>query len=129
MSVASLSTNRHVAWVAAFTALSWLGEYVHNLVDLPQLTLLSPENSIVALVAALLFAAWRLLPAKRLTTILLLAWGGLHLVGGGILSIIPFPFLPYYPAQTLLHYAMHAVYSHAQLPLIWTMIGHLRKGG
>jgi hypothetical protein len=30
--------------VAVLVTLSWLGEVLHNAVELPQLTLLSPEN-------------------------------------------------------------------------------------
>jgi hypothetical protein len=54
--------------------LSWLGEYVHNRADLPQLTLLSRENSLVALVALALFLAWWWVPRpRRVTATLLLA--------------------------------------------------------
>jgi hypothetical protein len=118
--------NRHVRWIAAFTLLSWLGEYVHNRVDLPQLTLLSPENSIPALISALLFLAWWRLSSKRLTELVLFGWAFLHLAGGSILSVIPFNFLPFYPAQTPLHYFMHFVYASAQLPLIVALIRQTR---
>src|SRR5215813_3289621 len=54
--------TRPVRWIALFTALSWLGEYVHNRVDLPELTLLSPENSLPALLSIVLFLiCWRFL--------------------------------------------------------------------
>lgn len=33
--------------IILFTVVSWLGEYVHNRFDLPQLTLLSYENSYI----------------------------------------------------------------------------------
>jgi len=39
-------------------ALSWLGLFVHNSIELPPLNLLSPENSLPALVTALLFVGW-----------------------------------------------------------------------
>ena len=41
--------------LALFTFISWLAEYVHNLVDLPQLSIFSPENSIPAIISLLLF--------------------------------------------------------------------------
>ena len=85
-----------------FTFLSWLGEYIHNLLDLPQLTLLSPENSIPALISVALLVAWCLLPSKQLPTLALLIWAFMHLIGGGVLSVLPFPFLPFFSrANTL----------------------------
>ena len=39
-------------------ALSWLGLFVRNSIERPSLNLLGPENSLPALVAALLFVGW-----------------------------------------------------------------------
>ena len=125
MRLASVTDDRPAALVALFTALSWLGEYVHNLFELPQLTLLSPENSIPALISLVLFLAWWLMPYRRAAAVLLLAWAILHLAGGAILSVLPLPFLPFYPEQNLQHYAAHAVYGLAQLPLIFELGGQL----
>lgn len=110
-----------------FTFLSWLGEYIHNLFDLPQLTLLSPENSIPALISAVLVLAWCLLPSKLLPTLALLIWALMHLIGGGLLSVLPFPGWPFFPEQTLFHYLMHGIYGLAQLPLIILLVGQLRQ--
>jgi hypothetical protein len=126
MVVRSLTAKRPLRFVLLLTLLSWLGEYVHNLYELPQLTPLSPENSLPALVSLVLFGAWWLTPFKRVAAVLLLLWAALHLVGGAILSVIPFSFLPFYPRQTLDHYAVHIVYGLAQLPLIVLMIKELR---
>jgi hypothetical protein len=101
---------------------SWLGEYGHNLFELPQLTVLSPENSLPALTALVLVGVWALEPARRVGTGLLLAWAALHFVGGAIVSVLPLKVLPYYPAQTLAHYGAHLLYGLAQLPLILVMI-------
>jgi hypothetical protein len=109
-----------------FLTISWLGEYIHNLFELPKLTVLSPENSLPAFVSLALFAAWWLTSFNRGVTILILAWGMLHLIGGALLSVIPFPFLPFYPEQTLDHYAAHVGYGIAQLPLIVLAIRELR---
>jgi hypothetical protein len=121
----SVRTNRLVMWMGAFTLLSWLGEVIHNKAELPQLTLLSPENSITGLVSLGLFVLWwkGSLPWG---SILLLAWALIHLIGGAILSVIPFSFLPFYPEQSLQHYAMHIVYGVAQIPLIALLVRDLR---
>jgi hypothetical protein len=120
----------HIPWrcppVAALVALSWLGLFAHNALSLPTLTLLSPENSLVALVAVCLVIGWWLLRGRRIAAALLLGWGGLHLVGGAVVTVIPFAFLPFVPEQTLAHYLAHLVYGLAQLPLIGAMIGQLR---
>jgi hypothetical protein len=121
MRIASVTADRPAALVAIFTALSWLGEYVHNLFELPQLTLLSPENSIPALISLALFLAWWLTPYRRTAAVLLLTWALLHLTGGAVLSVLPLPFLPFYPEQSLQHYAAHAIYGLAQLPLIFEL--------
>ena len=111
-------TGRITVMLALATMLSWLGEAVHNAVELPGLTILSLENSIPGIVAALLFGAYLLSPFKRASVGLLLGWGLLNLVGGGIISVLPLNFLPFAPAQTLTHYLAHLFYSAAEIPLI-----------
>jgi hypothetical protein len=112
--------------LALWAFVGWLGMYVHNVVDLPGLTLASPENSLPALVSVALVSGWRLLPWKRAIAALLLGWALLHAVGGGVLSVVPLPIWPFTPAQTPTHYAMHVVYGLAQLPLIWLLGRWLR---
>jgi hypothetical protein len=120
-------SNNHGRRIAAFAILSWLGAFIHNMADLPGLTLLSPENSIPALITLVLFLAWWQLPNKRLPTLVLLAWAFFpQFLGGSILSVIPFSFWPWNPPQTLFHYAMHVVYATAQLPLIIALVRQLR---
>jgi len=111
--------------VGASLALSWLGEFAHNRFELPQLTLLSPENSLPALVAVALFAAWWRRPG-RVGTAVILAWGALHLVGGALLSVLPLPVWPFTPAQAPSHYGAHALYAVAQLPLLWVTAARFR---
>ena len=129
----STLTTYRVALIAAFTVLAWLGEYVHNLVELPQLTILSPENSIPALIFLVLFAGWIISPYKRAAAILIVVWSLLHLIIGAVVTVIPFTFLPFYPEQTLRHYLAHLFYGVAQLPLISLMlkqvITHFRMNG
>jgi hypothetical protein len=121
----SKRSNQSVLLIAVFTLLSWLGEYVHNLVDLPQLTMLSPENSIPAIISLGLFLAWWQLPFKRAGAAALFVWACVQLLGG-IITVIPFSFLPFYPAQTPLHYTMHIIYAATQLPLIAATIRQLK---
>ena len=123
----SIATNRLVGIVTMFTLLSWLGEVVHNAVELPALTVLSPANSIPGLVSLILFVGWWLLPYKRLTAVLLVVWATLHLVGGAIVTVIPFSFLPFYPEQSLKHYLAHIFYGVAQMPLIGIMFLQIRQ--
>jgi hypothetical protein len=101
-------------------ALSWLGMVVHNLLELP-LTLLSPENSLPGLVSFLLFLGWwRLSDARTALLYAMFGWALLHLVAGGVLSVLPLPVWPFVPEQSLAHYLSHAFYSLLQLPLlIW----------
>jgi hypothetical protein len=123
----SITIDRRVGLIAASTALSWLGFYIHNVVDLPGQTLLSPETGLPTLVTLGLFLAWWWLPFKRLSMLALLVWALVQLVGGGILSVIPLSFWPFYPPQTMLHYLMHVVFAGAQLPLIVASLQQLRR--
>jgi hypothetical protein len=43
------------------------------------------------------------------------------------LSVIPFPFLPFYPEQTIRHYVFHVVYGATQLPMIYVLWTQLRQ--
>jgi hypothetical protein len=121
------NVNCRFALLVSLTLLAWLGMFIHNTADLPALTLVSPENSVPALVSAILVIAWWLLPWKRAATVALLGWGLLHLTGGGILSVLPLAIWPYEPAQTSAHYAMHLLYGLAQLPLIWLLVSWIRS--
>jgi hypothetical protein len=100
--------------MAGAVALAWLGMYVHNVADLPGLTMASPENSLPGLVWLALLALWWWLPDQRWPAHLLLAWGALNLVGG-VATVLPLPFLPFRPSQSLRHYSFHALYAAAQL--------------
>lgn len=105
---------------------SWLGMILHNAQELPTLTLVSPEEFYPTLIYIALLLAYILLPRKRIVLLLFLVWALLHLIVGGILTVISFSFLPFYPEQTLSHYLAHVVYSIAQLPLIFWVWRELR---
>jgi hypothetical protein len=117
----------HIRRIAAFTALSWLGAFVHNMADLPGLTVLSPENTVPAVILIMLFLAWWKLPNKRLTSLALLAWVLFaQFLIGGILSVFSLPFWPFNPPQTAFHYLMHLIFALAQLPLIVVLLRQSR---
>ena len=57
-------------------------------------------------------------PTSRIVHVLLLGWALLNLVAGGILSVLPWGLFPFQPEQSLGHYAIHAIYAVAQIPLV-----------
>jgi hypothetical protein len=111
-----------IGWIATSTFLAWLGVAIHNRADLPELSLLSPETSIPALIYFLLLIGIWLLPRNRMLRLTLLSWAWVNLLAGGIVSVIPFPFLPFYPEQTAFHYLMHMQYVLTQIPLIVVLL-------
>ena len=102
--------------MVAATVIAWLGLLVHNVADLPDQTLLSPETLWPSLVTAALLAVDATGPV-RLAGIGLFGWALLNL-GGGALSVIPLPVLPFEPEQTLRHYSFHLLYAATQVPLL-----------
>ncbi|GAA4728730.1 hypothetical protein GCM10025782_29420 [Pedococcus ginsenosidimutans] len=101
--------------VAAATG-AWLGLLVHNVAELPNQTLLSPETLGPSLVTAALLTL-HATRRVRLTGIGLFGWALLNLVGGA-LSVLPLPLLPFEPEQTLRHYSFHLLYAATQIPLL-----------
>ena len=103
--------------MAVALAISWGSMLGHNLYELP-LGPLDIENSgplLVAVGLGLAYAAW---PDSLLVAAAAFAWGVLNLVVGGILSVLPLPFLPFVPEQSLEHYGAHVVYALGQVPLV-----------
>ncbi|HSE66064.1 MAG TPA: hypothetical protein VLB12_03705 [Gemmatimonadales bacterium] len=111
--------------VLAAAALAWAGMYVHNVADLPQLTLTSPENLIPGLVWLLLLGLWWRMPGRAATN-LLMSWGLLNLVGG-FATVLPLPIWPFAPEQSLRHYSFHVLYALTQLPLLALVSAAHRK--
>ena len=112
--------------MAGAVALAWLGMYVHNVADLPNLTLSSSENVLPGLVWLLLFGLWWAMLSRSSPAILLLAWGILNLVGG-FATVLPLPVLPFKPEQSLRHYMFHVLYALTQLPLLGIVRHELRQ--
>lgn len=110
----------------AAAAVSWCGMVVHNVADLPGQTLLSPETAYPSLIALALVAAHLARPSRG-TAGALLGWAWLHLVGGGVLSVLPLEILPYAPEQSVRHYTFHVLYLAAQVPLIMVATRAVRR--
>ena len=100
--------------------------YVHNVADLPNVTLSSSENVLPGLVSLLLFSLWWAVPSRPWPAILLLAWGTLNLVGGFV-TVLPLQVLPFKPEQSLRHYMFHVLYALTQLLLLGLVRHELRQ--
>jgi len=118
--------DRWPYWMAGAVTLAWLGMYVHNVADLPNVTLSSSENVLPGAVSLLLLGLWWALPSRSWPAILLLAWGMLNLVGG-FATALPLPVLPFKPEQSLRHYMFHVLYAVTQLPLLGLVRHELRQ--
>ncbi|HEX6873448.1 MAG TPA: hypothetical protein VF163_20315 [Micromonosporaceae bacterium] len=103
--------------LAVVILVSWLGFAVHNAMELPAPVWLRPDT-IGPTAVYLLLGAGMLSPWRRPATWLLLGWGWLQAVGGGVLSVLPLPLWPFQPERSLPHYVAHAIYAAAQVPLL-----------
>lgn len=112
--------------MVAAIALAWAGFFTHNVAELPGQTITSPESLLptsVWLATLALYVA----PATRMVGAwAILVWTALNLVGGAI-SVLPLPFLPFEPQQTVTHYAFHGLYAATQVPLLVITIRTLRS--
>lgn len=96
--------------------LGMAGRAAHDVVDLGGL---SAEWWFTGLVAPVALAAWYHATRGRA------AWSGLAtwlalMVFGAVTSVLPLPIWPFAPAQSALHYAMHAMWFLGLVPLaVW----------
>lgn len=117
--------RRRTSWSArgprlrlvAAVALAWAGLVIHNVADLPDQTLVSPESFVPTLVWLLTLGLCLAPTTRRAGLWALLGWAVVNLVGGA-LSVLPLPMLPFAPEQTARHYAFHTVYAATQIPVI-----------
>jgi Na+/melibiose symporter-like transporter len=124
-------TNRRgppgTALIISAVVFAYAGFLTHNLADLPGQTPLSPESLIPTLITLALLGLWLMPATRRAGAWGLLVWATLHLVGGGILSVLPIGVFPFTPDQSWSHYAFHLVYTVTQVPLVWICIVWLRR--
>lgn len=121
-----ITSSRRVGLLALAIAASWASMLFHNQWELT-LTPLDLENTgpLAADIALLAACWWR--PWSRFVWTAVLAWGLLNMVAGGIVTVLPLPVLPFAPEQTVNHYAVHAIYTLGQLPLVLLAEGVLRQ--
>src|SRR2546427_10534941 len=118
--------GRAAVTLAVATTISWVGGVVHNETEFLGATVLSPLNSIPGVILTLLYAVWLLSHFRRAVSGILFGWGLVGLIGWGIISVLPLSFLPWVPAQTVMHYLVHVVVSLANIPLILLSFRMLR---
>jgi hypothetical protein len=112
------AAGRHpMRWMTLAVMISWLSMAMHNLFELP-ISPLAPEYVGPLAVALLCLAAHVARPGWRVPLVALVGWAALNLVGGAIISVLPLPFLPFEPEQSLGHYLTHIVYGLGQVPLL-----------
>ena len=98
--------------------IAWLGLWIHEFYRVPAAFGLTPDASLPLLAIAGALLAWRLLARRiRTATTALLVYGIINCVGG-VLSVLPLPFLPFVPEQEFGHYLVHSIYALFQVPLI-----------
>ncbi|MEX2047308.1 MAG: hypothetical protein WEE03_09090 [Chloroflexota bacterium] len=103
--------------LTALAVLAYLGMLAHNVISLPQLPLLSADNLAPLVVYAGLIASYWAWPRSSVVAALLVSWTVVNVLVGGVLTVLPLPFLPFEPEQTPSHYVAHALYVAAGLPL------------
>lgn len=102
--------------VLSAAAIAWLGFLVHNVADLPNQTLLSPETlwpSLVTVALLVLYATG----SVRVAGIGLFVWTLMNLAGG-VSSVLPLSLLFFEPEQTVRHYSFHLLSAATQVPLL-----------
>jgi hypothetical protein len=114
------ATRLSIAIGAAAVVVAWAGMAIHDVYELPALVPADPQFTIPSAIYVVAGAAWALRPSAAMRA-LFGGWVVLNLIGGGLLSVLPLPFLPWVPEQSLAHYAVHVVYAAAQLPALWLL--------
>jgi hypothetical protein len=119
--MSSLVKGKDAVGMAIGVALSALGMAIHTVREFGYAGLFSLATGMIPVVTvqALLFLIWWLAPSGKPAAALALTITAIfQLVGGAIISVLPLPFLPFEPEQTLSHYLSHLVLGIAQIPLI-----------
>lgn len=123
-----ISTKTCDARVGLLALVSWSGMIIHNRIELPELALFRPEYLIPTAISIVLLSGWYAQETfRRLYGWLLFLWTATHFVIGAVLSVAPLSIWPFIPEQSIPHYAAHALYGFAQIPLIWRLLHSLMQ--
>ncbi len=110
-----------VLWLGSAVACSGLGLAAHTVREFGIPGVFASETGLApfTFVQIAIFVLWWHWRSARPTLGLVLAATGLvQLIGGAILSVLPLPFLPFAPAQTVDHYLSHVILGITQIPLV-----------
>lgn len=119
--------RQQVAWMAFATAISLFGMAVHTVREFGLTGLWVPSTGMLPLAALQLgLLTWWVVALRRGAAIALAGTALVQLVGGAILSVLPLPFLPFEPDQSIQHYLSHLVFGIAQLPLLVLPLQRMR---
>ena len=113
--------SRKVVWMAVAVGVSAIGMAFHTVREFGYSGLISPGTGMIPVVSiqGILFLAWWLRPTARFVLGRALAVTGVfQLLGGAIISVLPLPFLPFQPEQSMGHYLSHLFLGITQVPLI-----------
>jgi hypothetical protein len=116
-----MSDAQRVTLVGAAVGLAIFGSLAHNAMEFGATSVLASRNGelLFVLVWLAVFALWWRVPgARRPAMWAIVALALLNLIGGAIITVIPFGFLPFEPEQSFTHYLAHVIYGLAQIPII-----------
>ena len=97
---------------------SCAGMAIHNYVELPEMSPMNPQYLVPIVIYLILTVAWLRRRNRRRWNWLTFLWGGIQLIIGAVLSVLPLAIWPFYPEQSTQHYLAHAAYGIAQIPLL-----------
>jgi hypothetical protein len=118
--------------LGAAVAVAILGSLAHNVIEFGLTPMLASRNGELPTVLLWIvgFLVWWRVPQVRLPAAwFLVVLALLNLIGGAIITVIPFGFLPFEPEQTLTHYLSHVIYGVAQLPVLALLAQEIRLPG
>jgi hypothetical protein len=116
-----MSESQRVVLAGAAIGLAILGSLTHNAMEFGVGSVLASRNGELpfALMWLAVFALWWLVPgARRPAMWAIVALALLNLIGGAVITVIPFGFLPFEPEQSFTHYLAHVIYGLAQIPIV-----------
>jgi len=112
--------------VAAATAVSWLGLWVHELHRVPRLLGFTPDGDLFMLPIAAGLAFWWYRSRGAPAAWSLAIYAAVNLTGA-VVTVLPLGLMPFVPEQTVAHYAAHVIYGVCQLPLLTAAIMCLQR--